>query len=88
MAVRQKRDLDLNAVKAMADSVMDWARYQNLGGDLDNVESSPITGTYDWRSYLQEEAEIAQKRESASKPRRKSAPEPRTTAAAPSVFYA
>lgn len=86
MAVRRKQALDLEAVQALADSVMDWARYQNLAGDTDVIETSPITGTYDWRAYLQEEAELAQKREAASKPRRRE-PRTETPSPAPAVFY-
>ena len=85
MAVRSKRTHDVQAVKAVADSVMNWARYQNLGGELDNVETSPITGDYDWKAYLHEETKLAQKRESERRPRKpadRPAPPP-----APSVFY-
>lgn len=82
--VRTKRPLDLEAVKAVADSVKDWARYQQLGGELDNVETSPITGTYDWKSYLHEEARYAKKRAGERRPRKVEPSAP----AAPTVFYA
>ena len=83
--VRTKRVHDLEAVKAVADSVKDWARYQQLTGELDNVETSPITGTYDWKSYLHEEAQLAQKRAGERRPR-KTPSDP--IASAPTVFYA
>ncbi|HWH08368.1 MAG TPA: hypothetical protein VNX21_04150 [Candidatus Thermoplasmatota archaeon] len=85
MAVRSKRTHDVDAVKAVADNVMRWARYQNLDGEVDNVETSPITGTYDWKAYLHEEAQLARKRENERRPRK--APASAAPAPAPSVFY-
>lgn len=51
------------SVSDMADVITDWANYTSLAGDLDNVETSKIQGTYDWRSYLREEADAARERE-------------------------
>lgn len=85
VAVRSKRSHDVDAVKAVSDSVMSWAQYQNLAGELDNVESSPITGTYDWKAYIQEETELARKREGDRRPRKASAGQAPTLP--PSVFY-
>lgn len=82
--VRTKRAHDLEAVKAVADSVKDWAQYQQLGGEVDNVETSPITGTYDWKSYIHEEAEYAKKRAGERRPRKAAD----AGVAAPTVFYA
>lgn len=65
VAVRRARPHDMMAVSNVADVVMDWASYVNVAGTLDNVETSAIQGTYDWRSYLQEEAEVARQREAA-----------------------
>jgi len=89
IAVRTStRAHDTEALKAVAENVREWASYQKLAGDVDNVETSPITGTYDWRAYIQEEAKLAQQREERAterKPAKKPAPQP---SAAPSVFYA
>lgn len=79
--------LDTKTMKDVSELVMDWAEYQNLNGECDNVETSPISGTYDWRSYLHEEAAYARRREAKKKPAVEKqpavAPPP-----APSVFYA
>lgn len=72
------------SVEAVSKSVTDWARYQNLTGELDNVETSPVQGTYDWRAYLQEEAEAAKRREGRDKPAKKA---DKPAAPAPAVFY-
>ena len=85
IAIRSRQGLDAKALHHATQTVGEWARYQNLSGDLDTIEPSPIQGTYDWRSYLQEESQIAQRREER-KPREKKTPEIR--APAPSVFYA
>ncbi|HET6406042.1 MAG TPA: hypothetical protein VFH78_15485 [Candidatus Thermoplasmatota archaeon] len=72
---------------AVSDHVAQWARYQNIVGEADSVETSPITGTYDWRSYIQEEAQYARRREEKEKPRDKRAAAVQQPAPAPSVFY-
>ena len=82
MAFRAKSKYDVMDVH---EAVNDWASYQNLAGDADNVEASSVAGPYDWKAYLLEESQLAQKRSGAKrapKPERP-APEP-----APSVFYA
>jgi len=84
VAVRAK---GMKAVGAISTHVSDWARYQNLAGEHDSVETSPITGNYDWRSYIQEEAQYARRREEKEKPRDKKA-ERAEQPPAPSVFYA
>ena len=61
----------MQAVEALSTHVGEWARYQNLAGEHDSVETSPISGTYDWRSYIQEEAQFARRREEKEKPREK-----------------
>ena len=70
------------SVEALSKTVTDWARYQNLTGELDNVETSTVQGNYDWRSYLQEETEAAARREKPAKKAEK------PIAPAPSIFYA
>lgn len=79
--------LDTRTMQNVSELVADWAEYQNLAGECDNVETSPITGNYDWRSYVREEAAIARRREAKKKPvmEKQAAPPP---APAPSVFYA
>lgn len=73
---------DVKAVEAVSNAVAGWARYQNLTGELDNVETSSVKGNYDWRSYLHEEAELASKRE-APRARKVEKPSP----PAPTVGY-
>jgi hypothetical protein len=75
-------------MKALAENVREWASYQKLAGEVEKVETSPITGTYDWRAYIQEEAQLAKQRDERAaerKPAKKPAAQP---TAAPSVFYA
>jgi hypothetical protein len=76
--------------QAVHEAVMDWADYQNLTGELDNVETSPVTGNYDWRGYLLEESKIAQEREErrTAKAAKKRAAERAPPGPAPHVFYA
>jgi hypothetical protein len=89
MSVKPKGRLDLNAVKAMSSAVMNWAQYQNLAGELDNVETSPVRGTYDWRSYIQEETSLARRREArANRDKKPERPAPVAPAPAPSNLYA
>lgn len=86
VGIRVRGALDVKAVEAVAATVDDWADYQNLAGEPDNVETSPVQGTYDWRAYLQEETELARKREAKTVKKQPSrAPAP---PAAPHVFYA
>lgn len=86
IAITPRRRYDAKAIGAVADALQDWAEYQNLAGESDNVESSPIQGTYDWRAYIQEEARAAKQRADRERPAKKApAAEP---APAPSVFYA
>lgn len=77
----------MKGVAALSEHASGWARYQNLAGEHDSVETSPIVGTYDWRSYIQEEAQLARRREEKEKPRDKKAAERVEPAPAPSVFY-
>lgn len=86
VAVRKKSQHDLHAVEAFSESVGEWAQYQNLAGECDTVERCPVSGTYDWRSYIQEETQLARRREE-QKPREKKLDrvEP---APAPSGYYA
>jgi len=86
VAITPRRPHDAKAIGAVADALRDWAEYQNLAGESDVVESSPIRGTYDWRSYLHEEAAAARQRAERERPAKKPAPAQPT--AAPSVFYA
>lgn len=74
-------------MESISDHVADWAKYQNLAGEHDTVESSTISGNYDWRSYIQEEAQLARRREEQDKPRLKKA-ERSSAPAAPTGFYA
>ena len=88
VAIRRERSFDVQSVSDTTDLVMDWASYQNLAANVDNVETSKFRGKYDWRSYLREEADIAREREAA---RAKSRPKPQERAApapAPSSLYA
>lgn len=86
VAVRQKGKTDVQAVKAVSAAVMDWARYQNLDGEADNVETSSVQGTYDWRSYLHEETGFARRREARA--RKNERPAPPAPAPAPTNLYA
>ena len=86
IAVRATSKLDVQASESISEHVMQWAKYQNLVGEHDNVETSPIRGSYDWRSYIREEAQLAKRREE-TKPRDKKV-ERAAPAPAPSVFYA
>jgi hypothetical protein len=85
VAVKASSRYDL---KSIHEAVTDWADYQNLTGELDNVETSSIVGQYDWKAYLKEESEIAQGREE----RRRAKSEKKATRPAPGpaphVFYA
>ncbi|MEA3199984.1 MAG: hypothetical protein QOE90_1412 [Thermoplasmata archaeon] len=85
VAVKSSRSFDAKAIEQVSDAVRDWAEYQNLAGDADTVESSPIQGNYDWRAYIQEEARAAKERAARARPAKKEAVPP---APAPSVFYA
>lgn len=87
VAVRKQSAHDIKAVQAVSENVRTWAEYQNLAGEHDNVETSPVTGNYDWRSYLQEETQLAQRREERAKPAPKKA-DRAAPAPAPSGFYA
>lgn len=82
--MRQKGALDVKAEEALSDNVSEWARYQSLAGECDTVETSSVSGPYDWRAYIQEETTLAWRRE---KPRDKKT-EGGEPAPAPSVFYA
>lgn len=89
VAVTPQRTFDMHAISDMADVVMDWAAYQNVGANVDNVEASRSQGTYDWRAYLQEEAEIAQEREAErEKSRSTKKPLARPPPPAPTHLYA
>lgn len=86
VAVRVKKRRDYAAMRAMADTIQEWAEYTEMDGELDNVETSPITGTYDWRAYLREEADYARRREAASQAQGKKVA--RSPPPAPPGFYA
>ena len=70
----------VRCLEEVSTTVTDWARYLDLTGELDSVETSSISGRYDWRSYVQEETEIAMKRDRP----RDAKDEP---AAAPTQYY-
>jgi hypothetical protein len=86
VAIRPRRPHDLQALVDVTDTLRDWAEYQNLAGEQDNAETSPIQGPYDWRSYLHEEARAAKQRAQRDRPVKKASPA--ASAPAPSVFYA
>lgn len=86
VAITPRRQHDAKAIGQVADALQSWAEYQNLAGETDNVETSPIQGNYDWRAYLQEEAHAAKQRADRERPAKKAAAQPQ--APAPSVFYA
>lgn len=86
--MRASSAYDPKAVEKLSDNVSDWAKYQNLAGEHDTVETSPVAGPYDWRAYIQEETKLAQRREAESKPRQKKEAERPAPTSAPSVFYA
>lgn len=89
VAVRQtKTQVDVRATRALTQAVADWATYQGLAGDMDAVETSPIQANYDWRSYLHEEAAIAQKREDRLRAREKKSERAPPPAPAPTHYYA
>jgi len=85
IAISPRRGVDVKATERIAQTINGWAQYQNLEGESDSVETSPVQGTYDWRAYLHEETRAASERERASRPAKKEAPK---SAPAPSVFYA
>lgn len=87
IAVRAKSAHDTEAMKALADNVREWASYQKLAGEIENVETSPITGTYDWKAYLHEEAQAAQARETERKPVPKKPAKPARAEVAPAHWY-
>lgn len=87
VAVRPRRAHDVQTLRDIADTVNDWADYQKLAGEADNVETSPITGTYDWRSYLQEETDIARRRD-AERARREKKVERAPLPPVPVHYYA
>lgn len=84
IAVKPRGRHDMRAMGDVTDAVMDWASYEDLGANVDNAETSTIRGTYDWRAYLKEEAELARKRD--AKPAKK--PEAPAPAPAPNQLYA
>lgn len=86
IAIRANGRYDLKAVESISEHVMDWARYQEIVGEHDSVETSPVRGSYDWRGYLQEETQAARRRDEQTKPREKKA-ERAAPPPAPSVFY-
>lgn len=79
VAIREKGIVE-NAA-ATARTVADWADYQLLGAETETIETSPITGQYDWRAYLQEETELARRRDDKPRPRKAD------VVPAPSVYY-
>lgn len=87
--MKKTRPHDLKAIEAISETVSDWAYYSDVEGEADSVETSPIIGTYDWRSYLEEEtrAANARARQREAKQREKK-PERAPPTSAPSVFYA
>lgn len=87
VALRKESTHDLRAVEELSETVADWAAYQNLAGEHDTVEPSPVAGPYDWRSYIREEIKLAQRREQDSKPVPKKA-DASAVSKAPAVFYA
>lgn len=86
VAINPRRQHDAKAIGQVADALRDWAEYQNLAGESDNAETSPIQGNYDWRAYLHEEAHAAKQRADRERPVKKAPPQ--TPSPAPSVFYA
>lgn len=86
--IRTRRPFDMQAVSQMATALEELAD-QHVSTDYDSVEPSPVTGTYDWRAYLQDELAEAQRREAqrerTKQPEKRPAPK---QSAAPSVFYA
>lgn len=86
VAVQKTTAHDLRAVEEYSETVTAWAKYQNLTGECDTVETSPVIGPYDWRSYIQEEVKLAQRRDDASRPTKKS--ESPTPPSAPAGYYA
>lgn len=90
VAVRSKSAIDADAMRAIAETIHDWARYQDLAGDVECAETSPIVGTYDWKAYLQEETQLAQARDQREQ-RRKAARRPAApaspTTVAPEHWY-
>lgn len=85
VGIRPRQRFDATAMHSTAQAVADWAKYQSLSGDPDIIEASTVQGTYDWRAYILEEAQIAHRRESAKQPRDKKPAQ--APAPAPSVFY-
>lgn len=87
VSVKSTGRMDLRAVKALSAAVADWADYQNLGGELDNVETSSVRGSYDWRAYLHEETGFARRREARAR-KQQERPPPAPPAPAPQNLYA
>lgn len=87
MGVKRRTLHDVSAMRDVTSALNDWARYQNLVGETDQVEPSKVRGTYTWLSYLQEETEFAQRREAdRAKPGKKS--DARAPPAVPTHLYA
>lgn len=84
VAIRAKSRYD---VQEIHEAIADWASYQNLGGDLDHIETSPVAGNYDWKGYLLEESKLAQERTAKRASAKPARPAP-TPDAAPSTYYA
>lgn len=91
VAIRPRRAHDMNALEQLARTLKDMAQAQTVGDEFDAVETSPVTGTYDWRAFLKEETQDAKRRQEARARRaakdRKNAPAA-PPSPAPSVFYA
>lgn len=83
MSIHPKHNLDVDALKNLAENLQEVASYQEMGGgEWDTHEPSPVAGTYDWRGYLREESEIAWRREQArtrANERRAPPPKPKPT---------
>lgn len=88
VAVARKEGHTAQAISDTADIITDYARYEKLEGSLDNVETSKVRGVYDWRAYLQEEAEAARGRQAERMRRSDKKPQARPPPPAPTTYYA
>lgn len=88
VAVKRKHRFDFVALQSEAENLSEWAAYEDTAGEFESHEPSPETGTYDWRSYLREEAALAKHREDRRRARDKRGGAPVPPPPPPDGLYA
>lgn len=86
--IRKKRAFDVEAVSNLTSALEELAESHAVSTDYDSVEPSQVTGTYDWKAYLQEELAEAQRRDGARPKEREPEKKTLVSKAPPSIFYA